>query len=50
MAKKTVATLQKGGAKNWVKVIKSVRSKKSGAYTFEEKMVEADKVKDHLAS
>ncbi len=36
-------------AKNWTKVIKAVRSPKSGAYTFKEQMVHKDKVKDFLA-
>ena len=37
-------------AKNWTKVIKAVRSPKSGAYTFKEAIVHKDKVKDYLAS
>jgi hypothetical protein len=37
-------------AKNWTKVIKAVRSPKSGAYTFKEQIVHKDKVKDFLAS
>lgn len=49
MAKKAVATLQKGEGKNLTKVIKVVKSKKTGAYTFKEEMVPNDKVKDHLA-
>ncbi len=36
-------------AKNWTKVIKAVRSPKSGAYTFKEVIVHKDKVKDYLA-
>jgi len=36
-------------AKNWTKVIKAVRSPKSGAYTFKEAIVHKDKVKDFLA-
>ena len=36
-------------AKNYTKVIKAVRSAKSGAYTFKESIVHKDKVKDHLA-
>ncbi len=36
-------------AKNWSKVIKAVRSPKSGAYTFKEQIVHKDKVKDFLA-
>ena len=37
-------------AKNWTKVIKTVRSPKTGAYTFKEAIVHKDKVKDYLAS
>ena len=48
MAKKTVATLQKGG-KAYTKVIKPVKSEKSGAYTFVEEMVLNDKVQDFLS-
>ncbi len=36
-------------AKNWTKVIRAVRSAKSGAYTFKEAIVHKDKVKDYLA-
>ena len=36
-------------AKNWTKVIRAVRSPKSGAYTFKEAIVHKDKVKDYLA-
>ena len=49
MAKKTVATLQKKDTKGYAKVIKAVRSPKTGAYTFKEEMVFADNVKDVLA-
>ena len=48
MAKKTVATLQKGG-KTYTKVIKPIRSEKSGAYTFVEEMVPNDKVEEFLS-
>ncbi|MFY8090092.1 MAG: DUF4295 domain-containing protein [Chitinophagaceae bacterium] len=37
-------------AKNWTKVIKSVRSPKTGAYTFKEQIIHKDKVKDFLES
>jgi hypothetical protein len=50
MAKKTVATLQTGGGKNFTKVIKVVRSEKTGAYSFREKIVHNDDVKSWLAS
>ena len=46
MAKKTVATLQSSTSKNHSKVIKMVRSPKSGAYSFKEEMVTNDKVAD----
>jgi len=36
-------------AKNWTKVIKAVRSPKTGAYTFKEGIIHKDKVKDYLA-
>lgn len=36
-------------AKNWTKVIRAVRSAKTGAYTFKEQIIHKDKVKDHLA-
>ena len=48
MAKKTVATLGKGGAKDLTKVIKAVRSPKTGAYMFEERILPTEKVKDFL--
>ena len=36
-------------AKNWTKVIKAVRSPKTGAYTFKEQIIHKDKVKDFFA-
>lgn len=45
MAKKTVATLQKGG-KSLTKVIKMVKSDKTGAYSFKQAMVPNEKVND----
>lgn len=50
MAKKVVASLQKGGGKNHTKVIKMVKSPKTGAYAFKEEIVLNDKVKDWLAN
>ncbi|HMF70772.1 MAG TPA: DUF4295 domain-containing protein [Flavitalea sp.] len=35
-------------AKNWTKVIRAVRSPKSGAYTFKEQIIHKDKVKEFL--
>jgi len=49
MAKKTVATLQTG-TKNYTKVIKMVRSEKSGAYAFKESVVHNDNIKDWFAN
>ena len=51
MAKKTVATLgKKGGEKGYTKVIKTVRSPKTGSYYFEEKIMPKDMVNDFLNS
>ncbi|MGQ1889788.1 DUF4295 domain-containing protein [Thermophagus sp. OGC60D27] len=46
MAKKAVASVQKGGGKGHTKVIKMVKSPKTGSYTFHEEVVPNDKVKD----
>lgn len=37
-------------AKNWSKVVRAVRSPKTGSYTFKESIVHKDKIKDFLAS
>ena len=49
MAKKVVASLQKAEGKNFAKVIRAVKSDKTGAYTFKEEMVTLDKIQDTLA-
>ena len=49
MAKKTVASLQKGEGRTYAKVIKMVRSRKTGAYVFQEEMVPTEKVNEYLA-
>ena len=49
MAKKVVATLQKGAGKAYSKVIKMVKSEKSGAYTFVEEIVPNEQVKEYFA-
>ena len=49
MAKKEVATLQKGDGRTFSKVIRMVKSPKTGAYIFEEQMVPNEKVKEILA-
>ncbi|RYE07617.1 MAG: DUF4295 domain-containing protein [Sphingobacteriales bacterium] len=48
MAKKVVATLKTGKGKEYSKVIASVRSPKTGAYTFKELIVHNDHVKDAI--
>ncbi|GET28254.1 DUF4295 domain-containing protein [Prolixibacter sp. SD074] len=48
MAKKAVATLQKGAGKAYSKVIKMVKSEKTGSYTFVEEMVPNDMVNDYF--
>lgn len=49
MAKKVVATLKSGKGKDFTKVIKMVRSPKTGAYTFKEEIVHNDHIKDFLS-
>jgi len=47
MAKKVVATLKKQGeGKGVAKVIKMVKSEKSGAYSFQEEIIPSELVKD----
>lgn len=46
MAKKVVASLQKGGGKEHTKVIKMIKSDKTGSYSFKEEIVHNDKVQD----
>lgn len=48
MAKKVVATLKTGTGRDWAKVIKAVRSPKTGAYTFKEEIIPTDAVKDYF--
>ena len=40
---------QAAEAKNYTKVIKAIRSPKTGAYTFKEQILHKDKIKDFLA-
>lgn len=49
MAKKVVATLKKEGGIKFAKVIKAVKSPKTGAYTFKEEVMPEGEVKDFLA-
>ncbi len=50
MAKKTVATLHEGSkeGRSYTKVIKMVKSPKTGAYIFDEQMVRNEKVQTSL--
>jgi hypothetical protein len=48
MAKKTVATLQKGSGKGYAKVVKMIKSPKSGAYIFREEIVPNEEVKNYF--
>lgn len=48
MAKKVVAKLTKAGAKDFTKVIKMVKSPKTGAYSFREEIVPKDRVNEFL--
>jgi hypothetical protein len=49
MAKKSVGTIQTG-AKRLTKAVKMVRSPKSGAYTFVERIMNPEDVNDFLKS
>jgi Domain of unknown function (DUF4295) len=48
MAKKVVATLKKEGGKAYAKVIKAVKSPKTGAYTFKEEIMPVEDVQAAL--
>jgi hypothetical protein len=48
MAKKVVATLQKGAGKAYAKVVRMVKSEKTGAYTFQEEIIPNENVKEHF--
>lgn len=48
MAKKVVATLKRGDSASFTKVVKMVKNSKSGAYGFEEKVVNKEHVNDFL--
>jgi len=48
MAKKVIATIQTGKGRHYAKVIKMVKSPKSGAYSFKEEIVHNDHVKEFL--
>ena len=46
MAKKVVATLKTGEKQAFVKVVKMVKSPKTGAYQFKEEIIPQELVKD----
>jgi hypothetical protein len=48
MAKKVVATLKTSDGRGFAKVIKMVKSPKTGAYIFKEQMLATDEVKESL--
>lgn len=48
MAKKVVASLQTAG-KNYAKVIRMIKSPKSGAYSFKESILHVEDIKGFLA-
>ncbi len=48
MAKKAVASLQTGSGREFSKVIKMVKSPKTGAYAFKEEIIHNDTVKDYF--
>ena len=50
MAKKAVASLRTGDTRNFSKVIKMVKSPKTGAYTFREEIVTKDGADDFFKS
>jgi hypothetical protein len=50
MAKKVVASFKATSGKDFTKVIRMVRSQKSGAYVFKETIVANDMVKDFIAN
>lgn len=49
MAKKVVATLKTGDGRGFAKVIKMVKSPKTGAYIFQEEMIPNEAVKDYFS-
>lgn len=48
MAKKVVATLKKEGGKAYAKVIRAVKSPRTGSYTFKEEIVPVESVQEAL--
>lgn len=50
MAKKVVATLKSSAGKDFTRVIKMVKSDKSGAYMFKDEIVLKENIKDFLSN
>jgi hypothetical protein len=48
MAKKSVASFKTGEGRTYSKVIKMVKSPKTGAYVFQEEMIPNENVKDYF--
>ncbi|MCU0448405.1 MAG: DUF4295 domain-containing protein [Bernardetiaceae bacterium] len=48
MAKKVVATLKKEGGVKYTRIVKAVKSPKTGAYIFKEEIVPEDQAKNAL--
>ena len=48
MAKKVVATLKTADGRGFAKIIKMVKSPKTGAYIFQEEMIPNEAVKDYF--
>jgi hypothetical protein len=48
MAKKVVATLKKADAKGLTRVVKMIKSEKTGAYIFKEEIVSQDLAQEAL--
>ncbi|HAJ99566.1 MAG TPA: DUF4295 domain-containing protein [Bacteroidales bacterium] len=50
MAKKVVATLKTDSGKGYAKIIRMVKTAKTGAYTFSEEIIASEKVKEHFSN
>ena len=48
MAKKVVASLKKGTGRDFSKMIRMIKSEKTGAYYFKEEIIHNDYVKDYF--
>ncbi len=48
MAKKAISRLHEGQDRGYTKVVKMVKSPKTGAYSFDERMVPKDLIQDFL--